>query len=463
MQKLSKFVLSRNNYRLFFLAVTLCYTVSFLTFTSTVLNFFLLIWGGALFLYDLFTKRVMFQTKRCIPLIIFMLFYAITVVVNRHMNLMENVKVFLVTGLELFVLLPNDREIEEEQMEKHMHLFNSFVIVFTFVFSLAAIIMYLFWLNGEIGDSAIGSSGGMLIGLYVGANTGAPLVTVSLAFTLINLHLDESSPSKFLILHIAIQMIYLYLSNSRAALYTFILFMVIYGVLYQKGLKRKAIGVTSAAAIYLLKDVVKTLLFWAQQGLLWVVSFLEYLYRQIVYFIKNLFSSKNLGGSAPGMEAPKEIPVPDKDITMGFLNGRAELWQCGAEIIRDHPWFGIGSRNIPDVALQYSTIEKLPGIFGGGMHNIIVQTLVSNGILGFLSLAVFIVLCVIEVIRYFIRNRLSTKAARTLILATGLLLMLFINNMAEANILFTASYMATVFWSYLGFSMFFCDKDKKKQ
>lgn len=449
MHKLKSTLLSRDNYRLAFLFVTLIYSIGLLAFTSTVLNFLLLVWGAVLFLYDLFTRRIMFQSRRSYLLIAFMLLYVVTLTLNYQMGLFENLKVFGVTGLQLFLLLPYDKEAGHDQLIRHIRRFNQLIVVFTFVFSLLAILMYIFWINGTVGEVEFGSKNGLLFGLYSGPNTGAPLAAISLLVTLIDAHISQRFPPKWMIANIAVQLSFIYLTNSRATLYSLLAVLALYSLVYLHGIKRKAIGLAGTVLTFALKDVIKDIFYWIQSGIQW-----------LVYWVTGLFSSSSATDTDT---TPPVITPPDKVITMGFLNGRAELWQCGAKIIRDYPLFGVGSRNIPEVALQYASLDKLPGIYGGGMHNILVQLMVSNGILGFLTLFAFAVICIVEVVRFFRYSRLSGENSRLVFLGFSLLLMLLINNMAEANILFAASFMATIFWSYLGFILCLCDKQKQER
>ena len=95
------------------------------------------------------------------------------------------------------------------------------------------------------------------------------------------------------------------------------------------------------------------------------------------------------------------------------------------------------------------------------MHNIIMQVLVSNGILGFLALLVFIVPIIFVYLKYLIDSKLKSHSSKTVLLVSALLLMLLVHNMVEASILYSASYMATVFWTYLGYGLFIMDKDSR--
>lgn len=452
--RVKNFIICRHYYRLGFLLITLGYSLTPVTFVSSALNTVLLIWGAVLILYDLLTRRVMFQSKRCVFLIAFMGLYAVTLVLNREMNLFDNLKVFMVTGLQFFALLPVDKDTEQEKLEQQMVDFNRIIIVFTFIFSSIALLMYFFWINGSMGDLKYGSDNGMLVGLYVGANTGAPLAAISLVAALINCHLTERRLSKFLVLNVIVQLCYIYLSNSRAAIYALIVFGLIYALFYLRGGKNKAIGLGGTFLFYIMHSPVKHVLYWIQQGIQWVLDVIKSIYNRI-------FRQWDTIPFDPDIPSVSPVPEPDKEITMGFLNGRASLWRCCLEIIKDYPLFGIGSRNITEMALRYDTLENLPGIYGG-FHNILLTILVSNGILGFVCLTAFAAACIWIVVQFFMKHHLSGKNSFTILLCLALLLMLLTNNMVEANILYSASYMATVFWSYLGFMLFFCDKSKEQ-
>ena len=104
-------------------------------------------------------------------------------------------------------------------------------------------------------------------------------------------------------------------------------------------------------------------------------------------------------------------------------------------------------------------IEQLPGIVGGGMHNILMQVLVSNGIFGFLALLVFIIPIIFSYVKYLITRKIRNSKSQIILLISAMLLMILVHNMAEANILYTASYMSTVFWTYLGFGLFIIDRE----
>lgn len=455
-------LLSREAYRLAFLFVTTGYSVGFFTKVSTLCNTILLIWGGVLFLADLFTKRISFQSKRCIPLIVFMLLYMVTLFINRHMQPFENGKVLLVTGIELFLLLPLDRSLPASSVECQMIRFNRIVIWFSLIFSGAAIFMYLFWINGTAGGIAFGSSGGMLYGLYSGPNTGAALASSSLALALVSCHLTSRRAAPLTVVNGVIQLLYLYLSNSRASLYAFVFFLILYSLFFLRSRRAKVGGIVSAGAVYLLAGPVKTLLHGLQKGILWVSSVVRFLIGEVVFLFDRWFGGPTEGPAPapPHLSEPVKTSPLNKDIAMGFLNGRAELWACGGEILRDHPLFGVGSRNIPEVARRYRPADALPGIDGGGLHNIVMQLLVSNGVLGFAALAAYAVICLIQLIGYFKISRLSTRTSRTVLLCVCVLLLLLVQNMVENTILFGASFHAAIFWSYLGFGFFFVDKSR---
>lgn len=452
-------IFSREYYREVFITITILFTITFFVPFSTILNLFLLAWGSLLILRDLFTKRIIFKFKRFIPLIGFMGIYIITIVINRNLNMFENIKVFTLTALQFFVLFAFDDEESQTTVIHSMKKFNSIIITITFLASTISLFIYLFGIKCEFRGNIIGTSNGMLHGIYTGANTAGPLAAISIIVTLINYHFGkEHKLHRFDYINIAIQLIFIYMTNSRATLYCLILFLCVFSLTYFKGIRNKVIGLGSTALVYILSSIIKSIIYWIYRGIDFIIQVIVYGCKWIWFKLGNTADKEFIHKfqSNGGMEMTEAI---EKEISMGFLNGRAQLWQCGFKIFKDHPWFGVGSRNIPEIALTYNSYSELPGITGGGMHNVIFQVIVGNGILGFLALAIFIIPVIVQYIKYLIKTKIHSDNSKIVLLCGILVLMLLVNNMAEVNILYAASYMATVFWTYLGFGIFLINKD----
>lgn len=463
MNNIKSFIFNKDYYREVFIAITILFAIAFFTPFSSILNLFLLAWGGILILNDLLTKRAMFKSKKSIPLICFMIFYGITIVINRDLNLFENIKIFALTILQFFILFIFDKDKSTEELHDSLKRFNNIIIKITFVASTISLVVYLLGINFQINNHNIGVEGGsMLTGIYTSANTAGPLAIISIIATLLNNKiLGEKKFSKYHLSNIIVQLIFIYMTNSRASLYCILAFAVIFAIFNFDSVKEKAIGLVGVGVIYFLSKIVNEILYWIYKGIDFVIMIVKYLFEEAKYYLLNLLGysfdkvdkgSLDLTGGSTASEAI------EKEISMGFLNGRAQLWECGFNIFKDNFLFGVGSRNVSDVALTYASYSDLPGVIGGGMHNIIIQVLVSNGILGFLSLFVFIVMCLITFIKFFAKVKLKNKNSKIVLVIVATLITLLINNMAEANILYSASYMATVFWTYLGFGIVLSEK-----
>lgn len=462
MTAIRNYVFNRNLYREVFVAITILFAISFFTPLSTVLNLFLLAWGGILLLNDLFKDRTFFKSKRFIPLIMFMIFYFITVVINRNLNLFENVKIFALTALQFFVIFTFDVHDDYEKIKSEMKKFNEIIINMTFVATCLSVLVYLFGIGFTVNGHIVGLENGMLNGVYTGANTAGPLASISIILTIINYHFSgRKNLMKFECTNIIIQLIFIYMTSSRASLYSMLVFGVIFALFYFEGARKKIISLAGVGVVSYLSKIVNTFAYWINRGINTSEKFLVYWFRLVRSYVTGDGRTHNIDDTIIGGTTPEASSVVEKEINRGFLNGRAQLWECGIKMIKENPLFGVGSRNVYHVALKYGDINSLPGIEGGGMHNIIMQVLVSNGILGFLALLVFLIPIIFIYLKYLINSKLKTSSSKIVLLVGALLTMLLVHNMVEASILYSASYMATIFWTYLGYGLFVIDKDSR--
>lgn len=451
MEKIKKAILNRGYYRNIYVLFTIFFATVFFGNLSLFMNFLILVWGGIIILHDLFTKRIMFKSKLYCPLFIFMIIYVFTIVFNRDLNFFSNIRVFMLTGLQFFVVFIFDMDEDKKVTYKNIISFNNIIIIMSLIGTSISLLIYLVDIGFMYNNSVVGSIGGMLSGIYIGPNTAGPLAAISIVVTIINYELKNNKRfTKIDCLNFVLQIIFLYMTNSRGALYSFMAFGVVFVIFYIQGIKNKIFGSFIIVLIDLARDLVNKLMYKLQQ-----------IFTHIIAFSKTFGNYINNQAKSPALGESEIISsgMMEKVISEGFLNGRAQLWNCGAKIIKDNPLFGVGSRNVADVALTYDPIEQLPGIVGGGMHNIILQVVVSNGILGLLDLIIFIVSVFTVYFKYLWTTKAKTNKSRIVLLVGSLLVMLLVNNMVEANILYSASFMAIIFWTYLGFGLFIIKND----
>lgn len=144
----------------------------------------------------------------------------------------------------------------------------------------------------------------------------------------------------------------------------------------------------------------------------------------------------------------RRIVLSGKLVT--YLNGRYDLWVTGLKVIKDNVVFGVGNTNLVS-SMQKATSVQLEGIEGGGLHNVFLQILATNGIVMFL---VFVsILSILYYLGIKATKNIDGSANRVfscIILCTSISI-LFIN-MFEANIIYMVSCISIVFWSLIGFT-----------
>ena len=91
----------------------------------------------------------------------------------------------------------------------------------------------------------------------------------------------------------------------------------------------------------------------------------------------------------------------------------------------------------------------LPGIEAGGLHNIYLQIITSNGII-----SLIILLCLLGAIIYALATKIDLLKGTDKIL-NGILLVLIFGilfvNLFESNLIYITSFISIIFWSYLGY------------
>ena len=290
MDNIKNVIFNRHYYRNVFVICTILFAVAFLNKLSGVLNLFLLAWGGILILQDLFTKRIIFKSKLYIPLFGFMVFAAFTLIINRHMNLFENLKIYVLSLLQFFVLFAFDKDEEEDFVKNNIKNFNTILILSTFLLSSIALIIYILGINREVGGYVIGMEGGtMLTGIYTGANTAGPLAALSIIATLMNIELNEKIFNKKLYYsNLAVQFVFMCMTNSRAAKYSLIVFAVIYALFYFDGVGNKVKATVGVGILYLISKFMNDVVYLCHRVFYITIDTIKFILKQMRHYILSL-------------------------------------------------------------------------------------------------------------------------------------------------------------------------------
>lgn len=462
MNTIKKFFFTKSNLLYCLTVIMMLSTIAIIAPFTTELNVLLLLWGGIYFIYDFFTKRSCLKSRHNIFLIIYMIIFAVSIILNYQNNLIDNIKTFIYTGLFLFVLYSYNCDKENINSSKNELInINNIVIFISSITGFIALIMFVFLIQftfNEIPQGFIYPKSPALWGLYANPNSGGMVATLSIILTLLNIYLYKLSNEKkvskirfsYYVANIIIQWLYLVLCNSRGAvlaLLASIAFLTFYK-LYVKLTKK----------LNLIKSVIISLLvaFIVIIVCNTFVSISRSILTYIPQYVEKISSNSD---NENNIEEDEEITL-DREIKSGHIStGRAEIWSYGLNTLKFSPLFGHGPGNIGLEKQKLYPNDTSKYITTNNMHNGYIQILLSNGILGLASFALFIVFIAKDSLKAVLSPKISIDKEKREIIVLILtpILAIAVNGIFENVILLTQSYITTILWIYMGYLSLYLD------
>lgn len=417
---------TRDIFTVFSLSAALLLTVPFLWDIFYILRDVFIIWGLLLIAADIAAGQRFLKNCGRYPLIAFCIFYAVTLIVNWDINPRGNIQTALYTAVNIFVLYGYTKE----------HSFKKTAYLCTVIFLTAAGLISFFncmiFFSGfdvnyetiNIPNVFLGSYGGRLYGIAGNPNNNGMLNIISLAVIILIFFLYKNKKKRqniILSVLLVLNITSAALSDSRGANLSFAVFAAFGAFLFvffkKADLKKiKKILLSAAAAV--------------TAGALSIVAFpavdtaCNTVLMTVNYPVYERYMSQE--DYREGMEE--------------MTNGRSKLWAGAVKVIARYPVFGVSYKGIPEKT-ALAAGEDLPGINGGGYHNIIFEVLGANGFAGGLSMLAA-ALCMLAAL-------IKSKAYKTNDpLFTGAFLMLVLilaNNMTENRIIYGLGYNQVIF------------------
>ena len=141
-------------------------------------------------------------------------------------------------------------------------------------------------------------------------------------------------------------------------------------------------------------------------------------------------------------------------------NGRVEMWLEGFDVLKKNPVIGVGPRSYHTVATEMveQTGEKM-AISKISIHNSYMELLMGNGIVGFLLLLAFFVLCAKDafMLRFKNTDSLFTVGVLMLIVLSALAGGMFIS-----SLFYYLSGISVVAFAMLGYALAYMQCVKKE-
>ena len=392
-------------------------------------------------------------------LILFLFSYVISMLVNWKYGYIGNIKGGMWMTFQFFLLYLMETEEQENKYIHELKVLSSVLIIYTFVCSFLGVLMTIFSYGGRFNfedgtGTFYGFIWGRLWGCYTDPNHGA-LITAVAVFLAIYLFQSTQKIILKIILSISIIINYLYLvfSDSRSAKISFTIGCMVWFYWFLRGRKKE-------------QKVYKKIL----NGVLIVLVTLG------VYIsfgvVKNIYNSYVVSceqseqlENIQTMEVGKEKTLGrEADIEEDYSNRRFDIWKSGAELFNENKIVGITFRNIvsyaetemPDTYIISNDYGKF-----NSFHNVVIDVLVSQGIIGIviffvLGMAIFI---------YAVKKMIFEEKYKSLEcqILFPIILLLAIDSMFISAIFYVNSPETVLFWSLLGYFVWFLGKKEEKK
>lgn len=344
----------------------------------------------AVMLIRVINYRKYMKMPGIILMILFCVSFAVSSFMNRQYDFAGNLKWIIWTGILFFALYVCDLERDTAEYRKEFRIISHIIIAYTVFSSLAGIIMMVTSFSKILettdGEAVIaGFTWGRLWGVYTDPNYGAVLSVIAIVLSL--LFLIQKKGVIRIIYGVSILLNYLYIvfSDSRTGKVTLVFSLGLFIFLWIRDRqKEKTFG--KRYCIAALIAVFISIL--ALAGSYWVKT--EY-NRTLASVCAELFSEKKTQQTQQTQQSQSvknEIGRKD-DLKEDVSNGRLALWESAIEIWKTSPVYGTGytslvpymEENIPDTYAINNPQTRYTS-----MHNAFLNTLVFQGLVGFVLL-----------------------------------------------------------------------------
>ncbi len=460
------------NVRLFYIACVLIYAVGrqnlpalqpFLM--SDILNILSILGAGALFLWDILFFRNVLKTKY---IWILVGIFAITItssLFNTQYGLVDNIKAAANMFIQFFVLYAVGNRMTKERVNRDVKVIGNVLGAFWMIAVIISVGMYFLDIyyqqtNYIWGDPTLVHQGFVRVddgavvmrlwGVFVDPNFAAAMSIIVICLCVYLLHKTAKKWVKALhIVNILFQSLYVVLSNSRMGL-IILLLVAFVGCWYVSVISIRKCRIKAIATKRLLREAVAICLsvvfaLACYTGVTLSKNVLPYAQYGISHLV---FGSSQDSGDA---DAPEdEIADLDReDISSkdDISNGRLAMWGEGFKVLKKNPVIGVGPRSYHKIATE---IDPSLSISERSIHNSFMELLMGNGIIGFLLMLAFFLLCAKDALLIRIKNCKS-------LFTVGILMIIVLSGMAGgmfiSSLFYYLSGISVIVFGLLGYAM----------
>lgn len=441
--------------QLFYVILGIMCIVPFLKENLNFLYKYCLLTGfSCIFYYALF-KQGMKLTVNSFSVLIFSFVSVLFIITLSHLyenGFIRNLKISLYTIFQFYFIALISRQTSLPKVISRLHILNKIIIFAITIISFLSLYVYFFNINGEyyIFENTefefkyyYGVAfNGRLTGITSNPNDLGILAVIGIAAGILEYRNKKPIKKIYYVFAFSINYLAFLMTNSRGAEISLLAFLIFYITFSLKSFKVKKVYKSGYILSFLLSLILVLLLF---------ASFNPT--RKMIEYLPRVNTTQ-----ANGIQSNTTQPIAHTNLIRNTENeksggGRIELWHIAKDIVKDHPFIGVSAPK--EAAIYYAPhLKNDRGVQSGSFHNIIIQTMVMYGLPGaIMLLTLMTILSISGIIN--IKKKRYCQYSKYLIFVTAILFMLVINNMVEANILYTTNHMNAIFFIYFGFFLYF--------
>ena len=388
---------------------------------------------------------------------LFLISYIVTFILTKNYSMTDSVKIFIWTVLHMFFVFNTSYMTNKKSLEKEIYLVFKVAVAVLSIINLNN----LYLLINQISSRTISFAGkphlvgitswGRFYGNFYDANYASVACVIAI---LMGIYLINKCKSKFekviLSLTMFLHLIYIYFGESRTGLV--------------------ALG-TAFGSYIILKLLLKK--FNIKHFIALILSFYLFVFvfpKQSLYLYSDLTrvntintvnvstpntATNNGNGNniitTPSAVTKKEVKIGRTDYQTDYSNGRISIWKCGYEIFKENKIIGIGFSNICGYAMDHLPDSFIAQKKFAALHNIVIDLLVSQGIIGFIIVASILLYYLINSIKVFkyLKNHIENYVHSVTLIS--MLIVILVSGLFVSQVFYINNYVTFAFWLILGY------------
>ena len=432
--------------------------------TSTNAVYVFSVYALIVLLYQFWRNPTRLKGSKNLLLMLFMLSYAVTIVLNSKYHFTSNMFLWLFAFASAFLYFPIDRATAPDKVKKKLLGYSIIYTGIVFIYNLISIGMllcsygvnyYLYNYQGVRMRYRIGFINKRLWGVYTSPNVGAMACWISIVFSILILYFafKHGYKRRKLVavlcgLSIVAAMIYISFSDSRGQMLNAKLLLLVLPIIFFRNLqsffqnrfRHYRTGVHIVVCV-LLSVAMMTLFTPVIYGIRSAVA-------PAVYYLNLDQYGQEAGSGKSFVEIIGIGRGVDEELGGDNTNGRITIWIDALKAWTRKPIFGLSKENVYREVIQFN-----PNAHTGLVshcHNAYIDVLVDTGLIGFILFAAFVLLCGLPILKYvFVKKRGPDDIIIKLLIT--IFAMLLISGFYETFILFNLQVFTLVLFSVLGF------------